>query len=196
MTFEDIQKANESIKTTEIKGKQYAEVNQRIKAFRQLYPEGFIKTEILSLEGGIVTMQAKVGWYFADGSEVILATGTAQEKETTSYINKTSFIENCETSAVGRALGMIALGVDTSIASAEEVENAISGQEQMKQDEIKAQKITALDLKAIKNRYPKKEQQDNILEYFGIQKLEDMTFAQFMELKDKDNKKEKADAKK
>ncbi|MBQ2434062.1 MAG: hypothetical protein II266_06485 [Clostridia bacterium] len=196
MTFEDIQKANESIKTTEIKGKQYAEVNQRIKAFRQLYPEGFIKTEILSLEGGIVTMQAKVGWYFADGSEVILATGTAQEKETTSYINKTSYIENCETSAVGRALGMIALGVDTSIASAEEVENAISGQEQMKQDEIKAQKITALDLKAIKNRYPKKEQQDNILEYFGIQKLEDMTFAQFMELKDKDNKKEKADDKK
>lgn len=196
MTFEDIQKANESIKTTEIKGKQYAEVNQRIKAFRQLYPEGFIKTEILSLEGGIVTMQAKVGWYFADGSEVILATGTAQEKETTSYINKTSYIENCETSAVGRALGMIALGVDTSIASAEEVENAISGQEQMKQDEIKAQKITALDLKAIKNRYPKKEQQDNIMEYFGIQKLEDMTFAQFMELKDKDNKKEKADAKK
>ena len=196
MTFEDIQKANESIKTTEIKGKQYAEVNQRIKAFRQLYPEGFIKTEILSLEGGIVTMQAKVGWYFADGSEVILATGTAQEKVTTSYINKTSYIENCETSAVGRALGMIALGVDTSIASAEEVENAISGQEQMKQDEIKAQKITALDLKAIKNRYPKKEQQDNIMEYFGIQKLEDMTFAQFMELKDKDNKKEKADAKK
>jgi hypothetical protein len=196
MTFEDIQKANESIKTTEIKGKQYAEVNQRIKAFRQLYPEGFIKTEILSLEGGIVTMQAKVGWYFADGSEVILATGTAQEKETTSYINKTSYIENCETSAVGRALGMIALGVDTSIASAEEVENAISGQEQMKQDEIKAQKITALDLKAIKNRYPKKEQQDNILEYFGIKKLEDMTFAQFMELKDQDNKKEKADAKK
>lgn len=196
MTFEDIQKANESIKTTEIKGKQYAEVNQRIKAFRQLYPEGFIKTEILSLEGGIVTMQAKVGWYFADGSEVILATGTAQEKETTSYINKTSYIENCETSAVGRALGMIALGVDTSIASAEEVENAISGQEQMKQDEIKAQKITALDLKAIKNRYPKKEQQDNIMEYFGIQKLEDMTFAQFMELKDKDNKKEKADDKK
>lgn len=196
MTFEDIQKANESIKTTEIKGKQYAEVNQRIKAFRQLYPEGFIKTEILSLEGGIVTMQAKVGWYFADGSEVILATGTAQEKETTSYINKTSYIENCETSAVGRALGMIALGVDTSIASAEEVENAISGQEQMKQDEIKAQKITALDLKAIKNRYPKKEQQDNILEYFGIKKLEDMTFAQFMELKDQDNKKEKADDKK
>lgn len=196
MTFEDIQKANESIKTTEIKGKQYAEVNQRIKAFRQLYPEGFIKTEILSLEGGIVTMQAKVGWYFADGSEVILATGTAQEKETTSYINKTSYIENCETSAVGRALGMIALGVDTSIASAEEVENAISGQEQMKQDEIKAQKITALDLKAIKNRYPKKEQQDNILQYFGIKKLEDMTFAQFMELKDQDNKKEKADDKK
>lgn len=196
MTFEELQKVNETLKTTDVKGKPYIEVNQRIKAFRQLYPEGFIKTEILSNENGVVVMKAIVGWYTADGSEIVLATGTAYEKETSSYINKTSYIENCETSAVGRALGMIGFGIDTSVASAEEVENAISGQEQMKQDEIKAQKITALDLKAIKNRYPKKEQQDNIMEYFGIQKLEDMTFAQFMELKDKDNKKEKADDKK
>ena len=44
ITYEDIQKANETIKTTDIKGKEYAEVNQRIKAFRMLYPQGVIET--------------------------------------------------------------------------------------------------------------------------------------------------------
>ena len=57
--FEDIKKANESIQTTTLtrydkkKGvevsKEYAEVNQRIKAFRMVYPDGFIQTDIVSL---------------------------------------------------------------------------------------------------------------------------------------------------
>ena len=45
MTFEELQKANQAIATTNIKGKEYAEVNQRIKAFRMVYPEGKIKTK-------------------------------------------------------------------------------------------------------------------------------------------------------
>lgn len=123
VTFEQIKKANESIKTTDIKGKEYAEVNQRIKAFRMVYPQGAILTEIVSLENGIVTMKATV----LNGGDV-LATGTAQEKESSSFINKTSFIENCETSAVGRALGFCGFGIDTSVASYEEVANAIENQ--------------------------------------------------------------------
>lgn len=200
MKFEDIQKVNEGIKTTNIKGKEYAEVNQRIKAFRQLYPEGFIKTEILSNENGVVVMKAIVGWYTADGSEIVLATGTAYEKETSSYINKTSYIENCETSAVGRALGMIGFGIDTSVASAEEVENAINNQEQIKDAEkvekLKNEKIRELDIKAIKSRFPKKEQQDNILEHFGIKSLKDMTVSMMAELSANISKEEKEDAKK
>ena len=200
MIFEDIQRVNEGIKTTNIKGKEYAEVNQRIKAFRQLYPEGFIKTEILSNENGVVVMKASVGWYFADGSEIVLATGTAYEKETSSYINKTSYIENCETSAVGRALGMIGFGIDTSVASAEEVENAINNQEQIKDAEkvekLKNEKIRELDIKAIKTRYPKKEQQDNILEHFNIKSFKDMTVEMMAELSASISKEEKENAKK
>ena len=124
ITFEQIQKANEQIKTTDIKGKEYAEVNQRIKAFRMCYPNGSISTEILSLADGIVTMRATI--YNEEGQ--VLGTGTAQEKETSSFINKTSYIENCETSAVGRALGMCGFGIDTSVASFEEVQNAIHNQ--------------------------------------------------------------------
>ena len=60
----------------------------------------------------------------ADENGSILGTGTAYEKEGSSFINKTSYIENCETSAVGRALGFAGFGIDTSIASAEEVMNA------------------------------------------------------------------------
>jgi hypothetical protein len=123
--FEQIKKANESIKTTDIKGKDYAEVNQRIKAFRMCYPNGSITTEIVSLADGIVTIKATV----ANGEGEILATGYAQEKESSSYINKTSYIENCETSAVGRALGFCGFGIDTSVASYEEEANAIANQE-------------------------------------------------------------------
>lgn len=120
-----IAKANDGIKTTDIKGRQYAEVNQRIKAFRLVHPSGCITTEIVSMENGAVTMKASV----FDEQHHLLGTGFAQEKENSSFINKTSYIENCETSAIGRALGMCGYGVDVSVASAEEVQNAIHNQQ-------------------------------------------------------------------
>lgn len=131
MTFEDLQKANASIETMDVKGKSYAMVNQRIKAFRMVFPMGFIKTEIVSLEDGVVTMKATVGV-----GDLILGTGYAQEKESSSYINKTSFIENCETSACGRALGMCGFGIDTSVASYEEVANAVKNQPMATREQI------------------------------------------------------------
>lgn len=139
MTYQDIQNANAQIKTTDIKGKEYAEVNQRIKAFRMCYPTGSIETIMIKNDmedsGGIVTFKAII----KDEDGKVLGTGTAQEKETSSFINKTSYIENCETSAVGRALGMCGFGIDTSVASFEEVANAIENQGKKK--ETKGQKI-------------------------------------------------------
>lgn len=125
MTNEALQKANQSIKTTDVKGKEYAEVNQRIKAFRLVCPNGKIENEILSVENGVCIIKSTV----SDENGNILGVGHAYEKEGSSYINKTSFIENCETSAVGRALGMCGIGIDTSIASADEVANAIVQQD-------------------------------------------------------------------
>ena len=102
MTFEDIQRVNSSLKTTDIKGKDYIEVAQRIKAFRQLYPEGFIETTLFSCKDGMCVFQATVGYYATsvdnDGEicvrKMVLGTGTAYEKEQSSYINKTSYIAN------------------------------------------------------------------------------------------------------
>lgn len=125
MKYLDLAIANETIKTTDIKGKDYAEVNQRIKAFRMVYPQGQLKTEMIYNDNGMCIFRAFVG----DDDGNLLATGTAYEKEDSTFINKTSYIENCETSAVGRALGMAGFGIDVSVASAEEVANAMQNQE-------------------------------------------------------------------
>ena len=124
MSYLDIAIANEQINTTDIKGREYAEVNQRIKAFRMVYPDGTITTELLSNQNGVCIFRAVV----SNNEGKVIGTGTAYEKEDSSFINKTSYIENCETSAVGRALGMCGFGIDVSVASAEEVQNAIQNQ--------------------------------------------------------------------
>ena len=120
-----LQEANSMLKSMDIKGKDYTPVNERIKAFRYVYPTGQILTEIIGLADGICTIKASV----FDEEGRLLATGHAQEKETSSFINKTSYIENCETSAVGRALGNAGIGLDNGFASYEEVANAKKQQE-------------------------------------------------------------------
>ena len=113
------------LKTVPIKGKDYVMVNERIKAFKELYPDYSLVTEIKHLADGMCVIKATV--LDKDGNPK--ATGHAYEKEGSSPINKTSYIENCETSAVGRALGFMGIGIDTSICSAEELAIAISQQE-------------------------------------------------------------------
>lgn len=113
------------MKTIDIKGKEYVLVNERIKYFRENFKNWSLSSEIVSLENGVCVIKATV----KDENEVIKATGFAYEKEGSTFINKTSYIENCETSAWGRALGNLGIGIDTSIASAEEVQNAVLNQE-------------------------------------------------------------------
>lgn len=140
-TYEDIVKANATIKMTDVgRGKEYAEVPQRVKAFRMLYPNGSLTSEIISLENGVVIMKATA----CDENGQILGTGHAYEKEGNGFINKTSYIENCETSAWGRALAACGIiggneGAAGSIASMEEVMNAKKQQKMMSEDEKKAQ---------------------------------------------------------
>lgn len=175
ITFEDIQKANESIKTTDIKGKEYAEVNQRIKAFRMICPKGSIETDLISNENGVCIFQATV----ADEEGNILGTGHAYEKEGSTFINKTSYIENCETSAVGRALGMAGFGIDTSVASFEEVANAVQQQEEEKT--ITKTQEQSLD-KAIENRQISNEKVLEILNKYGYSSTAEIKMKDYMNI--------------
>ena len=119
--------SNYKFKTTNIRGKQYVEVNERIKFFRQedRYKDWTIMSEFPIIDAEVCVCKVTV----ADSSGRVVATGHAHEERASSNINKTSFVENCETSAVGRALAILGIGIDTSIASANEVEDAIAKQE-------------------------------------------------------------------
>ena len=119
--------SNYKFKTTNIRGKQYVEVNERIKYFRQeeQYKNWTIMSEFTALDSEQCVCKATI----ADATGRVIATGHAHEVQGASNINKTSYVENCETSAIGRALAMLGIGIDTSIASANEVEDAIAKQE-------------------------------------------------------------------
>ena len=112
------------LKTVNIKGKEYVEVNERIKHFRGNYKGWCLTSDIVELTDDRCVIKATI---FDDNGN-IRATGHAYEKEGSSFINKTSFVENCETSAWGRALSNLGIGIDTSVASYEEVANAINQQ--------------------------------------------------------------------
>lgn len=154
MTFEELQKANSTIKTRtlerkdkktgEIKRTEYADVNQRIKAFRMLYPDGTILTEMVSDNGERCVFKATV----TNMEGNIIGSGHAFEEKGASFINATSYIENCETSAVGRALAMCGIGIDTSIASYEEVANAMKNQESNEERAAVLKELNDLCVKA------------------------------------------------
>lgn len=176
MNFEKLTEINERLASIPVKGKNYVQVNERIKGFRELCPDGSICTEIVSLENGVVTMRAIV----SDETGRVLGTGFAQEKETSSYINKTSYIENCETSAVGRALGMLGIGIDASMASAEEVANAIMNQNVNENTlPTKDGKVTKEQLKNLRSELIRvKADEKEFCALFNAEKLEDLTQAQ------------------
>ena len=190
ITFEDIRKANESLNATEVQGKPYIEVNQRIKAFRMVYPTGTIYTEIVSNENGVCVFTATVGYYTDDGDFVPLGTGTAYEKENSTFINKTSYIENCETSAVGRALGMCGFGIDTSVSSADEVQNKINNQGDPKQDTPKDdRKATPKQVEILSKHYIGANL-TKLLKANSVDRIEDISMSKASELIGKLKKKE------
>lgn len=179
MDYKSIEKVNSEIKFTQIKGKDYALVASRVQAFRKLFPEGFIRTKLhigetsyIDGEGvehkkRLARCTATVGFM-----DLILATGHAEEIEGSSQINRGSFVENCETSAVGRALAFLGIGSNEDIASAEEVVEA-QGYDTI--SEVKA--------KALRDVIKEKGKDEGyICKFHKVKKLEDLTSRQYAEV--------------
>ena len=124
--------ADKSKGEVEIHGSTYLTVARRVDDFRK--SEDFkgwsIETELVSAEDSMVVMKSII----RDSDGKVAATGYAEEDRSFGKINKTSALENCETSAVGRALAFLGLG-GSEIASADEVAGAINQQKQMEADE-------------------------------------------------------------
>ena len=183
MEFKDLEKINEGLKTCDIKGKAYVQVNTRVLAFRQLFPNGTIETNMESDNNGVCVFSAKV----KDEEGKILATGHAYEKESSSYINKTSYIENCETSAVGRALAFLGIGIDGSMCSAEELANAVMNQgkeENTKDEKIDSVKVKALEkiLSDVDNMDARVLLEETMLRTYKAKELKDITLDSFRKI--------------
>ena len=140
-----------NIPTVNIKGKKYSTVNERLKHLLQYFPEARFNEEILFHDNERVIVKTEL--YIGD---TIFSVGTAEEWRNSSFINKTSALENCSSSALGRCLAAFGLS-GSEYASAEELVNALNNQNTNTQsttkkvsieDEIKKQttktKLTAL----------------------------------------------------
>ncbi len=110
-----------------IKGKDYKTVALRVQEFREQFPNYFLTTEIIKIDDEQCIVKAYAGIHREDGTVQTFATGHAQEFRKASQINGTSYVENCETSAIGRCLSALGLS-GTEFASANEVVNAIHQQ--------------------------------------------------------------------
>lgn len=141
---------NDRLTRTNIKGREYIDVAQRVQGFWELYPEGRISTEMTADDGKRCVFRAEV--YPAKDTPWPIATGHAYEVNNGRGVNATSYIENCETSAVGRALGMLGIGSTDSIASADEVSAAMQAQKAARsaQKPAAAGKATSLQKAAFK----------------------------------------------
>lgn len=123
------------MKAIKIKGKDYITVNERLKHFRldDTYYGWNIIEDVAEINGHEIIITVTI----TDQDGVVRSKASSQEYRDSSMINKTSFLENAATSAVGRALGYLGIGIDTSIATAEEMANAISQQEKIKKNTSK-----------------------------------------------------------
>ena len=118
-------KADASKGEVNIHGKVYLTVARRIDDFRKSYPDYSITSTVLHADQDYVQVRAEI----ANVEGRVVASGLAEEVRKASNINKTSALENAETSAVGRALAFFGMG-GTEIASADEVAGAISQQKE------------------------------------------------------------------
>jgi len=108
-----------------IKGKDYKLIVQRVKEFREAHPDWGMHSEVIHHDSERVIVKV----WITDADSRVRGTGLAEEDRSASRINQTSAMENCETSAFGRALASVGFGGDVAYASAEEVVNAINTQD-------------------------------------------------------------------
>lgn len=140
------------LKTVDIKGKAYVQVHERIRVFRQdqQYKGWSLITTPIQLDNDVAMFKAEI----INDKGTVIANGHAREVKESSYINKTSYVENAETSAMGRALGNLGIGVETSFCTADELLVAMQAQSEkaapVKPEIYKVEKLSNEQIKKIK----------------------------------------------
>lgn len=142
--WEDIEKASQEASAIPLHNKNYVMVNQKVKAFRKVYPKGQIETDLISKE---VNDKGKERVTFRaiarDEDGQLLGTGWATEDQDSTPVNRTSWVENCETGAIGRAMNACGFGIDGSYSSADEL--LLAESKKAEQDKKKQEKAEHSD---------------------------------------------------
>ena len=138
------------MKKINIKGKPYVEVHERVIYFRQNFGT---KEEMFGINTKIeewdkVNKEVITRAWITDPKDRTVASGLAHEAQgdPNSFVNATSYVENCETSAIGRALAAMGIGIEDAYASADEVNRAIEQQDQKKEKKSKEKKKDLTDM--------------------------------------------------
>ena len=170
--------ANPQIKSQKIHGKSYAMVHDRVNYFRgeAMYKDLGIETNIEHFSEEHCVVRA----FVRDKDNFILATGIAHEwkLDPKSAVNKTSFVENAETSAIGRALACLGIGTEDAYASAFEVESAKATQAAQAAQAAQTPKSNVI-------QHPTSSKPSQVAEMLGDQPEEPETSTQEQELSDK-----------
>ena len=108
----------------------YETVETRLARFWEQYPDGRVETTLMNYDGDSCIVRSVV-WKHRDDANPT-ATGYAHEIHTDRGVNMTSFIENCETSSLGRCLSNMGLAKQGARPSREEMQKVkrLGGQEQ------------------------------------------------------------------
>ena len=125
-----------NLKTINLKGKEYSMVSSRLEIFRKHF--GFkygIIEEILVDDGKRVVTKTSI--IDRDNPETPIGVGHAEEIRGSSLVNKTSAIENCMTSSLGRALATAAALHGGEMASSNELEKANNNNKNIEEKKIK-----------------------------------------------------------
>jgi rRNA maturation endonuclease Nob1 len=130
-------------KAIQIKGNEYVQVKDRIVYFNETYENGCIKTEVISDDSVEIVFKAIVIPDVSNSDRQFV--GSASGVRGGQGVDKTSAVENAETSAVGRALAMMGIGVLESIASADEINKSGSQSYDYKKKKTNSEQVYGTD---------------------------------------------------
>ena len=169
------------LKTINIKGKAYVEVKERLKHFRKTYQHEYgLVTNVLHHNADSILIKAEI---IDKSNGFVVADGIAFEESSSSFINKGNYVENCQTSAWGRALGNFGIGIDSSVASYEESANwklndlPVPPVQQYEKDGITMKKGTKLKVDLDQKGTKEVVDIEKMLNYIAAQKIKSLPAA-------------------